>query len=784
MRRLFAFLVAIFLLGGCSAAPGLGQHWKSRITHLCMSGMSDAAWFELEEYSDSYPHASGALASLLGYEPNGASCESPAHGFWRFGLAAEMENDFDAALENYEKAVETGSGESLYVSCLAALLLKCGSYRRALELYDGLISDYFSRRLPYRYVSGRMALGMLLLGREVEVIKYLSPYASGETHDEYFWLALGVACFKEKKYAEAVSVFQKAERLGVLSSEAREVYRLALYRRLKAMKGEGEREKGLSLAREGGKLFPDEAVFDVAEAAFLKRLDRDKEAEDALARALKKDPYDTDVVRAARVLLFKSGKYRDGFEAWKKAAAREYVFSRENEFFEKIARVEDSIAHIEKDGPDSKRLLALARAAAAFGWLREAEEVYGKIEGEGETAKTASAELKRIKGHRALIKEMEGYFDALYEKVLDGERTGEIASVVLDISAMVKKHTGVNLPAAPCYTATFFGSELNPLSTPDHPLVKYFLEYNQFLALQEVWGQYPDCKLMNVVYRSRASRRVLGREMDYRVYFCDECVIKSISGYISGRSRIAGTASFASAGFFLDLTGMRPSAREMDAFLGKGPETALWTVYARERYAEKRRLQGRVFASRKLRNGLLEAARKRLGVDEGTERDVVFERLFAAQVENVAIHECGHIRDFLDVVPFMPNMLGNFWMAVENGFSSFNMGIRFESVAETFALANTEYPYLCLLSNLGWIETFHEKPYHHTLLYYPLEDLDLSPYHWVARNLFERFVGEVKRRPGRFSAVKTDEELDGLSKLTPLEVRTIARDYLSEQGLP
>jgi tetratricopeptide (TPR) repeat protein len=822
MKHLNLYIVIFILfLAGCMPDYCFRNHWRSRIDYLSHLSDKGAARFELDEFLRIYKNDVRARlidARIWGVAPEDVEilmyrpAKGDAWGAWRAGLVAEKTGDFKKAIARYTEAAALAPCERTVLASLGNCLFKCGMYKRAMAVYKCVLNWTDAHALPYPLPGGAEGFGLLLMGREKEAMERLSGRLGQDGLTSDFYLALGTACFKEKKYEQGCFVFREAMRRGKLSPECRDIYKKTMHRFLKELRRLKMLPYGCVLARKAVRLFPKEAVMNAHLALFFLEAGRTAAAVREFEKALAKNPYHIEVVQAARLAYVKAGRFSDAFRVWERIIPRDLLLSRANKIRPLIVRVRDRSKKAGEKPAGDRAHLELARAYRDFGWVREARVEYLRflsidadlLKGSGtrdavikmlktfsDNPDTAAAikECRAVTEHMLLLGALEKYFENIYSRLFKGDAVVDIKQALSDIRGLIRKTCDVEIPDGPYWSAVFFGSELNPISSPKSELILYFKKYNQYIEVQEVYSQFPECKLMNILYHAKVERVSLGEKVTYDFYIGDENWVKTATGYMSGRPRVAGSASYSTKGFYLDTSAMRPSMDALMNLLGIVKKRKMpYLEFARTGYRKRAKASGLYF-SRELYRTLYQKALRGLGVKMGDSSkenlDRAFQEILTADLENVAAHELGHLRDFKDKIPFLPHMLTNIWVAVSHGLSPSKVSARFETVAETHSIADTSHPYLSAAGTLGWLESYHEKPFHHLLVFFPQEDIEKSPYYYMARNIIGYLVDYVREHPGEFPAVDTGGNvLEQLGKLTGAELRMIARKSLESYGIP
>jgi tetratricopeptide (TPR) repeat protein len=802
-------MLALSLLAaaGCAASYDFRAHWLSRIEHLADNRKTGDAEFELDAYVRAFPgdartfivkarmkglpeYEGVALAGIKVTLPIGCSAadaplssgmrlmRSNPWSLWYWGCEAENRGDLKYALYAYGLAYEYAPAERLIAERYANLLLKSGSYREALEIYLEILAELKSEASPYKRESGAVGYGLLLNGMSSEAAEALSGRLGEANLDNDFYFALALAYYKEKKYDQSVMVFENADNEGKLSPEVRDIYKSAMHRCLLNLRQLKLLQCGEQLSKKAEGLFPDEAVMHAHRAMFLMELGRKDEAAVEFKIALDDNPFNLDVVQTARLFFVSQGRPLDAFKAWERIMPASVAFGTDNLVKPLIDRIRSLAEKVQSD-PDGKDAIELARAMRDFGWMREARAEYMRILEKDPQNRAAFAECREVAAHMKALAEVENYFDRHYDRMLDGKSVPGIGEVFEDVADIIRRAGKAEISAGDCWSAVFVGSEANPITRPDNPVVKYFRRYNQYVDIQQPYGRYPECKIMNIVAHRKRAAKYCGDELKYEEYVCDEDWVKAVAGYISGKPRVAGSTSYSSEGYYLDLAAIRPAKNYLRAFMGeKHKPDSRYEEFATALRSEEA-VKNEPRFSFQLQDALYASARRSLGVGADAPGDNAFQALFEAEIADVAGHEMGHLKDFLGVVPFFAHLFGNFWIAAGCGFGPERITARFETVANAHAIAVSTAPALALASEMDWLEKFSEKPYEEVLLIFPAENVETSPYHRSAAAAFEAFVEYLEDHPAEIPGVEASKDLYmQIDKIPDSEMRRVARDYI------
>jgi hypothetical protein len=96
---------------------------------------------------------------------------------------------------------------------------------------------------------------------------------------------------------------------------------------------------------------------------------------------------------------------------------------------------------------------------------------------------------------------------------------------------------------------------------------------------------------------------------------------------------------------------------------------------------------------------------------------------------------------------------------------------RFERVAETFSLATTPYPFLCLQDNLDRLELDPSSLYYMVLVAWLKRDPRESPYYLGARSIFAALVDQAS-------------DMEAVGQMSADEIRRVAREACIDEGFP
>jgi hypothetical protein len=276
-----------------------------------------------------------------------------------------------------------------------------------------------------------------------------------------------------------------------------------------------------------------------------------------------------------------------------------------------------------------------------------------------------------------------------------------------------------------------------------------------------------------------------GVELKYTSWVCGHSLICGSSGQLNEGGHIAGSASYSATGYFVELESVEPDARVLQALNEeKSINIPPLDEYNARRF-ENRKKSNRFAVTKAVQKAFHEGVLKHCIGNLSPEFTLeVRERLFIGEYENVADHEAGHLLDFKRLMPAWRHPLRGLWIMVSHGFSPTSIAARFETVAELNAFACAQYPHVGLNELLDWLKTEEYRAYYVRLLSPNREPIEYSPYHLMARRIFEMLLDYIGDNPDVLPELGGREpSLADIPKLTPAAIRDAARKEIAGYGI-
>lgn len=574
----------------------------------------------------------------------------------------------------------------------------------------------------------------------------------------------------KRDFEGAIEHFRALALQGEPSEGERFVSAMAYRGALRKLRHERAGAGALELAREATQVFPGSPTMQDLLGFFLEQDEREAEALEAYQRACEVDPYNSRAVRDLRRLLFRRGRYAEGYAAWYRIAPQALLRRADNQVGDRYRALARAVHAAPAQGADRAQLVALGAALRGVGWLDEASDVYAAAAEAGAAVASERDELRQLLA----------FLEALKLRLREHYQARERRQRGLNLDALV---SWVNREWPLAANArvdlerdldSYYGMvrEATPFRRLEGSLASALDRYNLAFDLGDNAG-YLDMRVARVVFRGRCEQRVGQLVYPYTALVIDETLIDNYLAYLSGRSRISGRAFLSRRGFYVALDTFRPGRRRLRAFLAPprsdSDADASGAVYysagldarLRGRFLERWRLPYPV-APRDVTPGLEARA---------------FQAYLHGYLSNVWMHELGHVVDFEKYLPFGEKLRANIAVTVGCGFSPSTIVGRFERVAETFSLATTPYPYLCLQDNLDRLELDPGSLYYMVLVAWQKRDPRESPYYLGARQILREMLVEAGEDAGDAEA-----RLRSIAALNASAIRSRARAALRDEG--
>ena len=476
-------------------------------------------------------------------------------------------------------------------------------------------------------------------------------------------------------------------------------------------------QSGLSVARQAEELFPQQPLFMVYHAEFLLQMGQQPQAIPLLKKALAINPYDLRAVQLYRRILFHHRRYRQAFQLWLRIVDPAIVFHPDNQISQRYLRLQQAVTSASAADPASLSQLAMALTQA--GWESEALIVYRQIPG---------SELRQeyLQRHLAFMQSMK---QTIYDYYQNGQ--GSVVQLLDRIDKQARRYRiPVKIRASRELESYFvLVREVDPFSLAPNSLGAYLARYNKFWDLGNNYG-YVETRLMNRLSVREYRRQLGGRLFPYHAVIGDETFIDTFLGYHSGSSKVAGRAFLSSKGFYIALDVIRPTLTRLQYWHQQIQQPINATAI------EVKHGYDAVLAHALLKRAFYDF------VGTATPETIKQWQPFYLEVirRNIDIihnHELGHNVDFpcfLPVYARLGNILRMLW---NQGFSAERIQGRFETVAETFGVAHTAYPFFYLWQVLERLDVRFDNIFEmvYWAWYGKLPDAD--PYYQASLQIFQ-----------------------------------------------
>ncbi|MCZ6601505.1 MAG: hypothetical protein O6952_00710, partial [Planctomycetota bacterium] len=620
--------------------------------------------------------------------------------------------------------------------------LRAGRFDEARSLARRIVSDEDLRPPP----SAPLIYAHLLEGNLLEALRVGRRIHPGEDRPEAF-RALGIALLRSRSYVASLIAFGEAERRGGEPGDS------LLYL---AYKGAIQAHLRGNRLQEASRLL-DRALLRYPRSARIRGLralvlDRRGDPEAALRTmrvALQDARASGGLLREARRLFVERGRPMEAYEVWRKGLPPGIESAPENRLSNRFLDLERWSGEAERFPQDAGIAAALARSYARAGWIREAVAEYRRALrlGAGPDAKRG---LRDVHGYRATIQSIREYLAD------EGEARLRIGDVVERLAMIVGEATGDSPPTDGLIESyMFFGKELNPLVRPRSSLLDYFLRFNHYLDLREAGGKI-ELRLSELVGWTDEEERIYGVEYRWQRITTDRTTIRYPA---KGSHWVAGSASWSRKGFTVDLETIRSTLLPPEeAFSAADGQEVPW-----------RSLQ----VPTGLRRRLLAGALQRAGSVPA---------LIAAEAENVAQHELGHVVDFAGLIPGGRHPLRHLGILFSHLFRTDAIASRYQAVAETFAISRSADPKLALLTSIEWLRAESNRP-DYLLLLYGEEPMGSGIYVRTSRHILGGLVERVTEDRERYPSIDRSQSiLSQIDRLDDDAIRRIASMLYVEAG--
>jgi tetratricopeptide (TPR) repeat protein len=544
-----------------------------------------------------------------------------------------------------------------------------------------------------------------------------------------------------------------------LPGDAMNVASMAYRAALQQLRDDHATTPGLALARDAVVRFPRSATFHGHLGWFLAQTGDSAGARQALERANRIDPYDMHVIQDLRRLRFADGDYAAGHALWRKMIPQALIDRPDNQVAHRYRALVAALdAAPRRDGASAAALLALGNALRGWGWLEEAVLVFNAAGMDGAADQEETTHVCQF------LKQLKQRLHAHYHDV---ERGG--SSFDLDrLTKWVASHWPLQQTPVDLHEdlARYFVvvREATPFQRQSGSLSSALDRYNLAFDVGDNAGHL-DFRLAQVLFRARAQQDVGGLSFSYTALLIDETLVDNYSAHLAGRSRISGRAFLSRRGFYVAVDTLRPGQDALRRFLA-GPRTySAPPTRAQFEYDRSldHQLRQRFFARWQIPYPVLQPSTEQL--------DKAFQAYLTSQIHNVWMHELGHVVDFDKYLPLGERFTNNLLVTVGCGLSPARIVRRFERVAETFALATTPYPYLCLQDNLARLALDIGSLYYLVLVAWNKRDPRESPYYLGAQQILAQISDNL---PPTLSIADLSEDA----------IRQQARVHLIRAGFP
>ncbi|TET38892.1 MAG: tetratricopeptide repeat protein [Planctomycetota bacterium] len=746
----------------------------------------------LDRIPDAVIKLAWLIAAPPGNHPNTGKLEEfaevnpeiPQARIW-LGNKAFDENDFDAALEHFRLAYEANLNHPGARGAYAIALLKTDDWDEAGKLLGDHVLDAERHRTPLSFDDAATLYAHLRFIPPLELLHLHEREITKADFGPDRFMCLATAALRASQPQLAYRILRRAGEEGYENKFPRVLRLVIHFQFLKNLKELRLVTAGLLASRRAINEFPDSAPFRFFHGYFLEYSGMLKEARASYAQAEKLAPLRLATAAARRRLAAREKKYHSGIKQWLEIAPRKFMFAENNRFRKRFENLLKAAEEAENQ-PSAETISEYGDACMKIGWTEEAIIAYKTALSMNRVHKPAFRELQRARQHQRLIERLTNYMENYYRRARRKSDVPSIEEVLADMEDIAR--TCVALPQQkenPVYTATFFGSEICPISRPGGALVAYFLNHGQYLEMQQTAGGPVECKLMDLLAILDESCVVGGAEVKYTSWVCGHSLICGSSGQLDEGGHIAGSASYSATGYFVEVESVEPDAKTLEVFKGgRNIHVTPLEKYNAKQF-ENRKKSSRLAVTKAVQKAFQEGALKHcIGNLSPEFTPEVRERLFTGEYENVADHEVGHLLDFRRLMPAWRHPLRGLWIVISHGFSPTSIAARFETVAELNALACAHYPHVGLSELLGWLKTEDYRPYYIRLLSPDREPIKYSPYHLMARRIFEMLLDYISDNPDVLPELGDREpSLADIPKLTPSAIRDAARKELAGYGI-
>lgn len=703
-RQMMANAVRLFSMGDAELAleeareavdrspSDLEVHWIYQDL-LLADGQRDAA---IEEYFDRLRRRQGDVDLRILFERVGRGGKTKEEGLKRLLRLERKERWVRLALaeasleqgdpEEAERWIHEGPGIPAGAASLSIHLqsaLAAHRHAEAKEIATEILSDNCLLPPP----SAALIYAHLLRGetaRAVDVGKLL--HDDDDRSEPY--RAAGIARLRARSYVVAVQRLQAAERRGGVVEPG--LLLIAYHGAIQDRLARGSSREAERLVDEILDRFPRSGRLLALKALILDRQGRGKEAIETIREAVEISPTSSEVVRRARRLFVDMGMPVEAYRVWRGAIPSGLESSPANRLSPRFREVYRWSREAEAAPHNAAVAVSLATAYSRAGWMAEATSQYRRAVALSGGALVIEPALQEMAVFRRVVRRIRAYL-----RTTASDEAG-IEEIVERIAGIVNRETGESFSSEGLVESyLFFGEEVNLLTRPGSPLLRYFLRFNHYLDIRETGGDV-EVRLMELVGWSEREERIFGRTYRWQRVTVDRSPIRHPG---DGSYWVAGTTSWSGRGFVVDLETIRSSLFPANV----DPATAEVTGAPAE---GDDRLAIRY--SPELRTRLLRDALERAGTPAA---------LLHREVENVAQHEIGHIVDFAGLVPWGRYPFRHIGILISHLFSRDAIASRYQKVAETFAIARSPDPRLALLTSLDWLRAEGSRPGHLFLLF-------------------------------------------------------------------
>ncbi|HON43835.1 MAG TPA: hypothetical protein P5543_02500 [Planctomycetota bacterium] len=522
----------------------------------------------------------------------------------------------------------------------------------------------------------------------------------------------------QAKYMHALSWFQKVKILfpnHMWTKEEIAGHKTAFWREIVQLLRENCPQQALKLCQEAIQMYSETPIFWLLKAKCLEELQCINESYQAIVQAYDRDPYSLETVQIYRKHLFQRQEYRKAYEIWKKITPEKITLDSQNYLCSLYKTLKACIEKV--DNPTNENLLELAQILEKIGWEKESLLVYQKIPHQ-------EKKIKELESHLCFLKDMKILFQNHYKTLKKN------TIQIFDDIAILAKKNNIDVNCTPSYNVQIYYSvvrEPDVFFLKKDSLMAYLARYNKIFDISNNYG-YVEARLMNKISHTSHSYQ----SKQYQVIVGDETIIDHYVGYQSATPRVAGRTFMNQKGFYIALDTIRPNKKMLEEL-----QKILQTNTIDETFCFDN-----IEYHQDLHYWFL---KKSYDIGKSLHSEELYIEFLERSMNMVHFHELGHVIDFPCFIPFHRNIPNLFRTIYKYNFSVTKIHTRFETIAELFGLANSQYPYFYLAQlmqrlNVQYESIFQLVPW----AWYgkmPQED----PYYLTSYNIYLNFQKKLQQ---------------------------------------